>query len=358
MMPMCGKALFTTSQLQELERQKMIHKYMLASIPVPPQLLVSISTAPPPSLPQCNTPGLDLRFPSSGSDPEAWRCKRTDGKKWRCSRDVAPDQKYCERHTHKNRPRSRKHVEISPHNFSHNPNNPTTLPRPTSQFPATSYDQTRCIEWLMRGGNRDDTAPAPASACKQQQWDELMPSSRMELNRDKNDNLSVYHPQFADTQDFTSLSPITTDQTTRLFIDAWGKDGIEDGMSATAKERVSASAERKVWPSSSLSLSMSRMDDKGDLGIGMMMSNSSTSSSTSSEGIMNNHHQWLNPGGSWMNSSAPGGPLGEALCLGNANHSTIRGGYCNVASPHDHTNTSSCSKSSCEDGSHALNFIG
>ncbi|MCD7452914.1 hypothetical protein HAX54_018589 [Datura stramonium] len=33
--------------------------------------------------------GLKL---SSGLDPEPWRCRRTDWKQWRCSRDVAPDQ--------------------------------------------------------------------------------------------------------------------------------------------------------------------------------------------------------------------------------------------------------------------------
>lgn len=112
--------------------------------------------------------GLDLRFSSSGSDPEPWRCKRTDGKKWRCSRDVAPDQKYCERHAHKSRPRSRKHVEVSSHSTSnsysqkalilpannhHTSTNITTttpiqlLQRSTSQFPTvtstTSCDQTR-----------------------------------------------------------------------------------------------------------------------------------------------------------------------------------------------------------------------
>ena len=45
------------------------------------------------------------------ADMEPGRCKRTDGKKWRCSRDVAPNQKYCERHMNRGRPRSRKHVE-------------------------------------------------------------------------------------------------------------------------------------------------------------------------------------------------------------------------------------------------------
>lgn len=46
-------------------------------------------------------------------DPEPGRCRRTDGKKWRCSRDVVPDEKYCEKHMHRGRHRSRKPVETS-----------------------------------------------------------------------------------------------------------------------------------------------------------------------------------------------------------------------------------------------------
>ncbi|KAG6492144.1 hypothetical protein ZIOFF_032740 [Zingiber officinale] len=34
-----------------------------------------------------------------------------DRKKWRCSREVVVGQKYCERHIHRGRNRSRKHVE-------------------------------------------------------------------------------------------------------------------------------------------------------------------------------------------------------------------------------------------------------
>lgn len=46
-------------------------------------------------------------------DPEPGRCRRTDGKKWRCGKDVIPDQKYCEQHMHRGRGRSRKLVEAS-----------------------------------------------------------------------------------------------------------------------------------------------------------------------------------------------------------------------------------------------------
>ncbi|KVI11186.1 WRC-like protein [Cynara cardunculus var. scolymus] len=52
-----------------------------------------------------------LRY-STKKDLELDRCK-TDDKKWRCSRDVAPKQKYCDCHLHRGRPRSRKHVELS-----------------------------------------------------------------------------------------------------------------------------------------------------------------------------------------------------------------------------------------------------
>lgn len=50
-------------------------------------------------------------FRSGSADAEPGRCRRTDGKKWRCSRDAVGDQKYCERHIKRGCHRSRKHVE-------------------------------------------------------------------------------------------------------------------------------------------------------------------------------------------------------------------------------------------------------
>ncbi|KAK3036335.1 hypothetical protein RJ639_031742 [Escallonia herrerae] len=46
-------------------------------------------------------------------DPEPGRCRRTDGKKWRCKRDVVPSLRYCEQHLHRGTQRSRKYVESS-----------------------------------------------------------------------------------------------------------------------------------------------------------------------------------------------------------------------------------------------------
>ncbi|PAN07770.1 hypothetical protein PAHAL_1G361300 [Panicum hallii] len=104
---------FTPAQYEELEQQALIYKYLVAGVPVPPDLVLPIRR------------GLDslaTRFyghPTLGYgsyfgkklDPEPGRCRRTDGKKWRCSKEAAPDSKYCERHMHRGRNRSRKPVE-------------------------------------------------------------------------------------------------------------------------------------------------------------------------------------------------------------------------------------------------------
>ena len=41
-----GRLTFTAGQRQELERQKMIYRYMMSSMPVPPELLIQLSKFP------------------------------------------------------------------------------------------------------------------------------------------------------------------------------------------------------------------------------------------------------------------------------------------------------------------------
>ncbi|XP_010556485.1 PREDICTED: growth-regulating factor 1-like [Tarenaya hassleriana] len=112
---------FTQSQWIELEHQTLIYKYMCANIPIPSALLLPIRKAFESAGLSCLSGGLlrsnalgwggfHLGF-SSNADPEPGRCRRTDGKKWRCSKDAVPDQKYCERHMNRGRHRSRKPVE-------------------------------------------------------------------------------------------------------------------------------------------------------------------------------------------------------------------------------------------------------
>ncbi|GLT54556.1 hypothetical protein SLA2020_277480 [Shorea laevis] len=111
---------FTPSQWMELEHQALIYKYINANMPVPSNLLIPIRKALdyagfssfPGSLLRPNTLGWgSFHMGFSNNDPEPGRCRRTDGKKWRCSRDAVADQKYCERHMNRGRHRSRKPVE-------------------------------------------------------------------------------------------------------------------------------------------------------------------------------------------------------------------------------------------------------
>lgn len=110
-----AQVLFTPGQLRELQHQALVLKYIMNGVNVPAELvnpirssitgLTAISAGSP--HPNLAWGGYRLGF-GSNADPEPGRCRRTDGKKWRCSRDVVPDQKYCERHIHRGRHRARK----------------------------------------------------------------------------------------------------------------------------------------------------------------------------------------------------------------------------------------------------------
>ncbi|XP_049342731.1 growth-regulating factor 3-like [Solanum verrucosum] len=140
-----GGGYFSLAQWQELELQSLIFRHFVAGAPVPSELLhlvkksIIASSPPPPSYyfahPFQQYPHYQQALMQSGywgraaMDPEPGRCRRTDGKKWRCSRDVVAGQKYCERHVHRGRSRSRKPVEIpTPANSgSKNNNNNNTV---------------------------------------------------------------------------------------------------------------------------------------------------------------------------------------------------------------------------------------
>ncbi|KAM7264997.1 hypothetical protein ACFE04_002680 [Oxalis oulophora] len=109
---------FTPSQWIELEHQALIYKYLTANVAVPSNLLIPLKKSLYPygsstgSFPPSALGWGTFHLGYSGStDPEPGRCRRTDGKKWRCSRDAVADQKYCERHINRGRHRSRKPVE-------------------------------------------------------------------------------------------------------------------------------------------------------------------------------------------------------------------------------------------------------
>ncbi|KAL6606322.1 hypothetical protein ACP70R_041975 [Stipagrostis hirtigluma subsp. patula] len=122
--PPRGAAVFTAAQWAELEQQALIYKYLMAGVPVPPDLLLPVRAGPAAAATAFSFAGAAAspfyhHHPSLSYyayygkklDPEPWRCRRTDGKKWRCSKEAHPDSKYCERHMHRGRNRSRKPVE-------------------------------------------------------------------------------------------------------------------------------------------------------------------------------------------------------------------------------------------------------
>ncbi|KAK9143654.1 hypothetical protein Syun_013054 [Stephania yunnanensis] len=96
-------------------------------------------------------------------EAEPGRCRRTDGKKWRCSKEVVPDQKYCERHMHRGRNRSRKHVESTSqlsnvHTNSNSNNNnlsismPLQLMTPNTTTTTTTTSFTHSHSFVQHNG--------------------------------------------------------------------------------------------------------------------------------------------------------------------------------------------------------------
>ncbi|PIN25894.1 hypothetical protein CDL12_01363 [Handroanthus impetiginosus] len=140
---------FTASQWQELEHQALVFKYMISGLPVPPDLLFTIRRGLDSSslsskflIHQAQNIGWKSFHMGFGGkiDPEPGRCRRTDGKKWRCSKDAYPDSKYCERHMHRGRNRSRKPVEILSQNaIPINVNKSSSITNKNTTNPSNSY---------------------------------------------------------------------------------------------------------------------------------------------------------------------------------------------------------------------------
>jgi hypothetical protein len=184
-----GRYPFTASQWQELEHQALIYKCLASGKPIPSYLMPPLrrildsALATSPSLaafqpqpsrtrllslslslslslcarhvslfpvysgsrPRCWLPlhavgwggcfGMGFSRKPADEDPEPGRCRRTDGKKWRCSKEAYPDSKYCEKHMHRGKNRSRKPVEMS----LATPAPPASSAATTSTSPAPSY---------------------------------------------------------------------------------------------------------------------------------------------------------------------------------------------------------------------------
>ncbi|CAB4271658.1 unnamed protein product [Prunus armeniaca] len=348
---------FTNTQWKELERQAMIYKYMVASLPVPRDLLFPITRAPSsPTISQSPlSSGFNLRL-SNSTDPEPGRCKRTDGKKWRCSRDVAPDQKYCERHMHRGRPRSRKHVEVHAntttkrvrHDINQAP--PTMSPatvsisdttsinknvcqtqfiestlQPYHQSPmflnrdtvkATTFDsmnsassdrEPRSLDWLMMKGEPVQMATSDP------QWQHLM-QSKTELNSkipffDANSSIFTRRSEeecFLNLNSYTNFNAGGEDQPDNECNMFLNPDVVSLGnplLEETPRCFIDAWSKTMI-DEDTMANSISNKDNSSAPSSGQL----SPSSLTLSMGGLST---WLSPA-SWV-ASAPGGPLAEVL---------------------------------------------
>ncbi|XP_024043370.1 growth-regulating factor 12 [Citrus clementina] len=86
----CENPMLTPAQFSEFQRQVLIFEHMKAGLPVPCHVLM---------------PMWREVASSFGSDPSSvynlYPSRKTDGKKWRHSRDTIPNQKYCEMQMHR-----------------------------------------------------------------------------------------------------------------------------------------------------------------------------------------------------------------------------------------------------------------
>lgn len=141
------RQLFTAAQWWELEHQALIYKYLVAGVPVPTDLLIPIHRSFEslyhryPALGYCSYYGKKL-------DPEPGRCRRTDGKKWRCSKNAYLESKYCERHMKRGRNRSRKLVESKINSQPLQESNSSSsssrsLQNTTLQFPVNDFSKSQ-----------------------------------------------------------------------------------------------------------------------------------------------------------------------------------------------------------------------
>ncbi|CAN4109992.1 unnamed protein product [Withania somnifera] len=216
---------FTATQWQELEHQALIYKYMVSGMPVPADLLYTVRRSLDSSLSSklilhqphhigwnCFQMGFGKKI-----DPEPGRCRRTDGKKWRCSKEAYPDSKYCERHMHRGRNRSRKPVEIMTTNTS-----TTTRTTPPTAIPISSItENTKNL--------------SPCSPTSSHSFSYLTSSSAHEPH-----NYPFLYPHSSSSRPPPITLSSTQDHVPKLLLEsaAYSRNGYGDGMKEEVDEHV------------------------------------------------------------------------------------------------------------------------
>ncbi|KAK1300745.1 Growth-regulating factor 6 [Acorus calamus] len=304
---------FTPSQWMELEHQALIFKYIHANAPIPPNLLISIKNSAFSATPLRPTSlgwgSFNLGF-SGGNDPEPGRCRRTDGKKWRCSRDAVSDNKYCERHMNRGRHRSRKSVEgqtgqaAAAATGSTAATQKSMMPLPpspavtggcgSSNSPALSQQQNKSLAPTMTHTNRiGDTQSL---------------SMLTSMNLKSRDSI---YPNLEQTTPFGDQNPNPQTHPLRQFIDAWAKNRTEQtciawpGLNDAQSDQTQLSISIPMPSSEFSSPSSSPVRDRVTLSSLRL----SREFNALSEANQRQQSNWVPL--TW--ESSMGGPLGEVL---------------------------------------------
>ncbi|CAH8363264.1 unnamed protein product [Eruca vesicaria subsp. sativa] len=293
-------SFFSWSQWQELELQALIYRYMLAGAAVPQELLLPIKK----SLLHLS-PSYFLHHPlqhlshyqpawymgKGAMDPEPGRCRRTDGKKWRCSRDVFPGHKYCERHMHRGRNRSRKPVETP------NVNATTTTTAPIA--PASAPAAATASLFAFGGG---EEVGRGESSCFFFSGSGSSNSSSELLNLSQSSELKQGSNNKRPFESHNGFGNNSSDggHTLRHFFDDWPRSKA-DNSSSPMSSTTCLSISTPVNSSSDVSLKLSTGKEEEEARSNNNGRDQQNMSWWSGGGSLPNHHHHM------------GGPLAEAL---------------------------------------------
>ncbi|AEC09248.1 unnamed protein product [Arabidopsis thaliana] len=301
-------SFFSWAQWQELELQALIYRYMLAGAAVPQELLLPIKK----SLLHLS-PSYFLHHPlqhlphyqpawylgRAAMDPEPGRCRRTDGKKWRCSRDVFAGHKYCERHMHRGRNRSRKPVET-----------PTTVNATATSMAssvaaaATTTTATTTSTFAFGGGGGSEEVVGQGGSFffsgSSNSSSELLHLSQScsEMKQESNNmnNKRPYESHIGFSNNRSDGGHIL-----RPFFDDWPRSSLQeaDNSSSPMSSATCLSISMPGNSSSDVSLKLSTGNEEG--------------ARSNNNGRDQQNMSWWSGGGSNHHHHNMGGPLAEAL---------------------------------------------
>ncbi|WOG98329.1 hypothetical protein DCAR_0417670 [Daucus carota subsp. sativus] len=288
-------------QWKELELQALIFRHIINGASIPPQLIHLLITnksfiLSSPSPPYYQYPPAWMQsWEKSAMDPEPGRCRRTDGKKWRCSKDAVAGHKYCDRHVHRGRNRSRKPVESPTHK-------PAAKPNASPAIPGSATDNNG-NRGLFKSNTMSPMSAEPLTFIGGG-------STSFPLSRPSNSPDVLHFNQrsvesLAETKGLSNMDSSEADksdsQTLRHFFDDWPR-AIQEPRNTMHNASVGTS----------LSISVPGKTPTSDVSLKLFPCIGEEAESGSGEGNGEREGSQLHWGTTWGGNQM-GGPLAEAL---------------------------------------------